>query len=167
MKPADMLNMKLTTAAIVLSLAISAWAQEYWIQVLNCEGDMPKSFEQKLKQNELSYKRDGNKVLVGAYESYQSAQNAMHMVRCRVASDAFIVPHEAVEKESVLKPMSEETVMADQNVTQEAETVAQAIEPCVCICDKHALRKSQIEQALDFYKNSSYHRFEERMLPGF
>ena len=31
--------------------------------------------------------------------------------------------------------------------------------PCICICDKQALRKAQMQSAMDFYRNSPDYRF--------
>jgi hypothetical protein len=53
-----------------------------------------------------------------------------------------------------------EAPAAEPESVKTPEAVAAAPEkPCVCICDKHALRKAEIGAAISFYKESPYHRF--------
>ena len=60
------------------------------------------------------------------------------------------------------KPSAPEAaeVVAETTPKMPDETAtAAAVAPCVCLYDKHALRKAEIAAALSYYKNSPYHRF--------
>jgi hypothetical protein len=129
------------------------------------------------------------KVRLGAFGSYKEALEALMGIRCGVALDAFIVGAETPEKVpaarteevpealAVVKPAADaskadkseaapskvkvEKTQAETEVAETPEAEAAAPEkPCVCICDKHALRKAEIGAAISFYKESPYHRFE-------
>lgn len=75
------------------------------------------------------------------------------------------------------RAMQDEIVAADLPKTVEAVADNKGVEgnttavkqPCVCICDKRALHKAELDSALAFYKNSPDYRFEPmpRAMPGF
>lgn len=182
-----MLGMKrIVTGITVFVLSTGAWAAEYWIQVLSMkEGTaIDAAFMKRLKASGHAYETvvaDGvQKVRIGNLPSYEAARRLLPQVRCKVATDAFIVEAEVQDPaiETVPKslalitqtkpsPSKSEAAVKEKDAEaatvqqKESETVSKENEaqPCVCICDKHALRKAEIDTALSYYKNSSHHRF--------
>jgi hypothetical protein len=177
-----------------LLISTALWAEAYWIQVLSIDANatVEKAFIERLEASKYPYdtvvKGSKKRICIGSYESYLSALKALNGVRCKVASDAFIVKDGAsaapvkVEKvPEVLAVIQEgkkrealtttETAKSDEAVAVAGDEKAEtpkvevaveeeaAVQPCVCICDKHALRKAEIIDALSYYKNSPHHRF--------
>lgn len=222
--------MKLKIAQICLTVSLPLFAEGYWIQVLNNQTAVPDAFLEKVTRYDQPYKiidsGEGQKVWIGAFESYEAAQSAMGLIRCRIASDAFIIADDtnaqpqveevpdhlvriagkmpverpvqaaadtklsavsdtpvslsegttSLPEASAAKQDSAITVAMDQNSTQTPEVKNAAgcgadtkRMPCICICDKKALRKVELDDALKFYKTSSDYRFEaaESAMPGF
>ena len=181
------MGMKIKILFILLASTVSVCAEGYWIQVLNVKEDVLPLFIKKVQHNAQGYKvldtSSGQKVLVGSYESRADAEQALNLIRCRIASDAFIVKEDSAlpfveqvpEKLAVIagnkpgaqsnKPVKKETVVSKK--TEDAEPAEN--EPCICIYDKRALRKSEIANAMAFYRNSSDYTFtgEDEIVPGF
>ncbi len=179
--------MKMKAVLILLGLSVSVFAQEYWIQVLNVKESVPLSFIQKVQRSGQEYKvldtSSGHKVWLGSYENHLKAEKVLNLIRCSIASDAFIVQEEAAqplveqvpEKLAVIagvKPVasSSKPIKRQPDVTKKVEKVeAEKSEPCICICDKQALRKSEIGNAMAFYRNSPDYQFtgKDEIVPGF
>jgi hypothetical protein len=169
------------TALTWLLICAPAWAESYWIQVLSVDANttVDKQFLQRLEAAQYPYEtvteKGKLKVCIGGFDSEVAALKTLSDVRCKIASDAFIVKGHAsalaVKVESVPAALAviqegkkepEVAKTADQAKTEvSAAAVSEqpAAQPCVCICDKHALRKAEITNALSYYKNSSHYRF--------
>ncbi|MEA3373163.1 MAG: SPOR domain-containing protein [Campylobacterota bacterium] len=188
--------MKIRALLILVVLSVSMFAQEYWIQVLNVKERAPESFMQKVVRSGQNYKvletSSDHKIWIGSYASRADAEKALNLVRCRIASDAFIVQEAAkaptveqvpeelavsagrkpavsgskdadtASKKAVIaakKPAvtGRESVQEESRRTEKVETAK--TEQCICICDKKALRKAEIGNAMSFYKNSPDYHF--------
>lgn len=169
--------MKLTRVITSLILTGSVlFSGEEWIQVVYAKNAKAVSadFLERVKKSGYPYRlidKNGTlKIWIGSFDSYHEAQAALPLIRCRIASDAFIVQnHKGVSVEAV--PKSLQTVASKkkpESVKAEAEKVQvedkepkepEIAQPCTCICDKQALRKAQMQSAMDFYRNSSDYRF--------
>ena len=178
---------KLLTALTLLVMSTALWAETYRIQVLSTDANatVDKAFKVRLDASKYPYetvvKAGKKRICVGSYDSYLSALKALRDVRCKIATDAFIVkdaesaPAVKVEKvPEALAVIQEGKKIPDAVKTAETakaempkadakvETVEKeeaAAQPCICICDKHALRKAEITNALSYYKNSPHYRF--------
>lgn len=176
-----------TIITVLLLLATSAWGGEFWIQVLSMRqgSSLDAAFLKRIEASGYTHKivEEGGmrKVRLGAFASYREALEALMGIRCRVALDAFIVGAEpsgkvpAVETEAVAavtpKAGASEAEKGGAALSEKAEEQAAAVEtgereeaapekPCICICDKQALRRAEIGAAISYYKTSPYHRFE-------
>ncbi len=176
----------IATAILFFILSASAWGSECWIQVYSGKTaiDPGSALFKRLKASGHSFESvsEGGlqKVRLGAYENCDAARKVLGSVRCTVASDAFIVSSAATmpRVESVpenlavvsggssavvadakpVAPAASEPEKATPPETSSAKPAAAA--PCTCICDRHALRKAEIDDAISYYRNSPHYRFE-------
>ncbi len=185
--------MKKFIPVLMVTLLFGAvWADTYRIQVLDVKADanVDEAFVERLEASGFSYKtfvQNGRtKIRLGTFDSHVAALMQLHSVRCKVASDAFIVKDEVGVEAMTVESVPAELAVIQKGkaveeapkvvaVTQEMQPVTvektvqteKAVEdpvaeqaPCVCICDKHALRKAEIATALSFYKNSPHYTFK-------
>jgi len=124
-------------------------------------------------------------VTLGTFKNEHEAQKALKMARHLVSSDAFVRSVQRNEVAHVAKsvhPIKESTVATHQTVhtpstaaaTHEKPVVvttvtatpavsAAATTPVVSVqseCDKREMHKNEFSEAINYYKNSPYHRFE-------
>lgn len=153
-------------------------AEESWIQVLSLkkEAAVAPALLQRIEQNGFSYdvveEGDAKKVRLGSFADDAEAKRVLPLVRCKIASDAFVVrgvPLPAVEvvpdamavvpngteKERTVLPVETKGEAVKAEPAEEKKTTA----PCVCICDKKAYRKAEIGAIMEFYRSSSDYRF--------
>lgn len=184
--------MKQLLIAMVLVLVSPLFAEGYWVQVLSLERlpKMDAGFEAKLKALGYDYRVnrvDGmRKVQVGAFGTYQEAKEVLWPLRCKLATDAFIVKEGAQQRQKAPMPMQVEVVphqlatvqqghvqpelpKALPVVQEQAPVVASAKTPCQCVCDPKALRKAELVNALEYYKHSKHYKFDPAtaMAPSF
>ena len=160
---------RLALIGVVLS-TLSLYAAPYWIQVSSVRADknIAPSFIMKIKKSGFTYKiveeQGRKKVRLGSFSQYKEALKTLPKVRCKIAYDAFIVPHTLKKpRVRVIKP----TLLKDNPVVVKTTTsqgmppvvVTVAPEPCECIYDVHLLRKMELENALTYYKHASYYEF--------
>ncbi len=151
---------------ILLTSSLSLYASPHWIQVSSIDSSksISSSFLKKVKSSGFSHKifevNGKKKVRLGAFKSQKEALNALPKIRCKVAYDAFVVtkplakPKYIAKQQVVKKEMAAEEVMMTKSLPQ-----VTAIEPCLCIYDPHMLHKMELEDAIAYYKNSTYYSF--------
>jgi len=170
-----MMNLTRVIISLILTGSFLFGFQE-WIQVIYVKNtkSLSAEFLKRVKESGYPYRlidQNGTlKIWIGSFDSYQEAQTALPLIRCRIAPDAFIVhKHKGSEVEAVPKSLQ---IVASQKkpelVKNKTEQVrikdpkprkTQTVQPCTCICDKQALRKAKMQSAIDFYRNSSDYRF--------
>ncbi len=160
---------------ILLLSAPVLFAGEKWIQVIydkDADAVTPE-FLERVKGSGYPYRRiqekGSLKIWMGSFDSYQKAEDALALIRCRITPDAFIVhedegpvavgvytPMKPVVKKEILKAVKKVEV---DKVAQTEEKVVEKEKKCDCISGKKAIRTAQIESAVEFYRRSPYHRF--------
>ena len=173
---ADSIGMKMKLLLLCIGTLLAA--EESWIQVLSLkkEASVAPALLQRIEQNGFSYEvvqeGDAKKVRLGSFVNDAEAKSVLPLVRCKIASDAFVVRGVSVpavevvpeavavvangpKKEGQLLPVEK----ASEPVKTEVKEEEKASEPCVCICDKKAYRKAEISAVMEFYRNSPDYRF--------
>lgn len=181
--------MKKLGLIMIMGMMSFLWgSSEVTIQVINAvqERSITHEFVQKLKKSGLSIHKniEGGRYVVtlGTYKNKQSAQHALKKARMLVAKDAFLRPvkregtavacksaktvetHAAVNATAVaVSPQNEKVVRVEiKPIVVEVKNTP--VSAAICTVDKKEAHKSEISEAINYYKNSPYHRFEPVML---
>lgn len=158
------------------------------------EKSITKEFDVKLKKSGLEvHKKVENGrhiVTLGSFNDKKSSHNALKKARLVVTKDAFLRPvnrqNTAVvqTKPQATAPVAAVTpkvstapavttavvspVTAVNTPSVAVVTPSQAVKPSVAIapseCDKKEMKKDAFAEAIKYYKNSPYHRFEPVVL---
>ncbi len=154
---------------ILLTSSLSLYASPHWIQVSSIDSSksISSSFLKKVKSSGFSYKiievNGKKKVRLGAFKNQKEALSALPKIRCKVAYDAFVVtkpltkPKYIAKKQQIVK----KEVAVEEVMMRGPSPQATAIKPCLCIYDSHMLHKMEIEDAIAYYKNSTYYSFKK------
>lgn len=151
------------------------------VQVINAvkEHSITHEFDNKLKKTGLAIHKvvEGGRYIVtlGTYKDEKSAQEALKKARKMVCKEAFVrfVKRDQVAKSAVCQDAKVVTPTSKNEhvVIVEVKPVAVEVKnsPTVSAAvtsasDKKEAYKSEIAQAINYYKNSPYHRFEPVML---
>lgn len=161
------------------------------IQVINAvkERSITQEFNKKLEKSGLAIHKvvEGGRYIVtlGTYKDEKSAQEALKKARKIVCKEAFVrfvkrdqiasVSHETdksvksavCQDVKVVTPTSknEHVVIVEvKPVIVEVKNSPTVPAAVTSASDKKEAYKSEIAQAINFYKNSPYHRFEPVML---
>ncbi|MEA2110744.1 MAG: SPOR domain-containing protein [Campylobacterota bacterium] len=158
-----------TVITILLTSSLSLFASPYWVQVSSIKesSGVAKSFLIKIKQNGFNHdiiEADSRKkVFLGPFKSKKIARNALPKIRCKIARDAFIVGGSVKKAVATL----EKKGVAIEDLSNASKKALQLLpkvvspKPCLCIYDVHLLHKIELEEALAYYKKSSYYSFKE------
>ncbi len=158
--------------AFVTALStLSLYAAPYWIQVssVTVHKKIAPAFIEKIKQSGFSYKiveeQGRKKVRLGSFTHYKEALKTLPKVRCKIAYDAFIVPHTPKKAPTTSIAKQPSSVNVGPVV---AEPIKVKVAPpkrsdvrksCECVYDVHLLRKTELENALSYYKHTPYYEF--------
>jgi hypothetical protein len=169
---------------IAFGMVCTIWASEpVTVQVISAiyEKSITHEFDARLKKTglEIHKKIEANRYVVtlGTYKDEKSAQSALKKARALVAKDAFIRPvnrHYSVEHAKVTP---ETHTVATEHVVMPSDVVAAAPTAAVATvandssklvvlsdCDRREMHKDELAEAINYYKNSPYHRFEPVLL---
>lgn len=165
-------------------------AEEFTIQTISAkkENSITPAFEKKVEKSALGSvkKKEGscNVVTVGRYDSVKKARADLAKAK-RIAKDAFVRPvARTVPKacEVAVAKTDAQAAKAPSNVTAVAAKAEAAVEkpkevavaaeqpqkrvessvvcPTVVLYDRNLARKSDIHDAIEYYKTSPYHSFK-------
>ncbi len=158
----------LRAALMVASLTLSLYATPYWIQVSSIAADkkIAPSLIKTIKKNGFSYKtveeQGRKKVRLGSFSHYNEARKALPKIRCKIAYDAFIVPHASAKSTKKLPAVPTKVAPIVMKTEQEKPPVSVKApkKSCECVYDVHLLRKTELDKALRYYKKSAYYGFD-------
>ncbi len=169
-------------------------ADDVTVQVINAvyEKSVTKELDAKIKKTGLEvHKKIENGryvVTLGTFKNEREAQKALKMVRHFVSSDAFIrlvQRNEVAHLEKSIHSVQESEVVSQaQDVSSPAVEIHEkpaivtvaTIMPAVSTVattpaistqsesDKREVHKNELSEAINYYKNSPYHRFEPVIL---
>ena len=169
-------------------------ADDVTVQVINAvyEKSVTKELDAKMKKTGLEvHKKIENGryvVTLGTFKNEREAQKALKMVRHFVSSDAFIrlvQRNEVAHLEKSIHSVQESEVVSQaQDVSSPAVEIHEkpaivtvaTIMPAVSTVattpaistqsesDKREVHKNELSEAINYYKNSPYHRFEPVIL---
>ncbi len=169
-------------------------ADDVTVQVINAvyEKSVTKELDDKIKKTGLEvHKKIENGryvVTLGTFKNEREAQKALKMVRHFVSSDAFIrlvQRNEVAHLEKSIHSVQESEVVSQaQDVSSPAVEIHEkpaivtvaTIMPAVSTVattpaistqsesDKREVHKNELSEAINYYKNSPYHRFEPVIL---
>ncbi len=153
---------------------LSLYAAPYWIQVSSVSADKPisPSLTKNITQNGFTYKvveeAGRKKVRLGSFSHYNEARKQLPKIRCKIAYDAFIVPHivskpkpptlSSVKSEPV--PVAPAAVKTESVRKPLPPTTTALSKPCECIYDVHLLHKTELDKALRYYQRSKHYTFK-------
>ena len=169
-------------------------ADDVTVQVINAvyEKSVTKELDAKIKKTGLEvHKKIENGryvVTLGTFKNEREAQKALKMVRHFVSSDAFVrlvQRNEVAHLEKSIHSVQESEVVSQaQDVSSPAVEIHEkpaivtvaTIMPAVSTVattpaistqsesDKREVHKNELSEAINYYKNSPYHRFEPVIL---
>ncbi|MDP1784805.1 MAG: SPOR domain-containing protein [Sulfuricurvum sp.] len=166
---------------MIMGMMSFLWgSSEVTIQVINAvqERSITHAFVQKLKKSGLSIhkNREGNRYVVtlGSYKNEKAAREALKKVRKVVCKEAFVrlvkreetavAVHTEVKAAVVAVSPKNENVVRVEVKPVVVEVKSAPVSAAICPVDKKEVHKSEMAEAINYYKNSSYHRFEPVML---
>ncbi len=155
---------------VLVFSTLSLYAAPYWIQVSSVgkHRHVAPALLATIKKSGFAYnileEHGRQKVRVGSFAHYKEALQSLPKVRCKIAHDAFIVPHTMVKravpvlKKAIVdaKPAVAKVVTSEEKPPLAPQTTAV---PCECMYDVHLLRKTELEKALAYYKHAKYYEF--------
>ncbi len=137
-------------------------APYYTIQLMSYkkEDALPSDLKQKVQRSGLEYRifeENGyNKLVLGRFKTRAEALHVKRILKC-VPMDAFVrIWPETHENEHIALKLHE-TIDDTNSSLQEKQVCA----PCVVVEDPKALHRAQMEQAIEYFKNSGYYRFDK------
>lgn len=181
---------KIVLIAMMGSMGLLWGSGEVTVQVINAvrESSITPEFEKKLAKSGLDIHKvvEGGRhiVTLGTYKDEKSAQSALKKARKMVSSGAFVrfvnrnqiasTPHETAQHPVVAHTEAKEVMGA--STSKEEHVVVVEVKPVMvevknvsavaaktdsqAVSEKKEAYKSEIASAINFYKNSPYHRFE-------
>lgn len=174
--------MKKLAFLMIMGMVSVLWGSEsVTVQVISAiyEKSITHEFDAKLKKTglEVHKKIEAGRYVVtlGTYKDEKSAEAALKKARILVAKDAFIRPvnrtHVAtiqpIEPTHSTPSIEHKSVAAVETPKPEAEVKPEEVKPASAAtvsvlsdCDKREMHRSEIGEAIQYYKTSPYHRFE-------
>lgn len=179
--------MKKLALTIIIGVAgVALSAEEFTIQTISAkkENSITPAFEKKVEKSALGSvkKKEGscNVVTVGRYDSVKKARADLAKAK-KIAKDAFVRPVARTVPKACETTVAKTDVQATKgqaNVTAVAAKTEAAVEkpiaveqpqkridssvvcPTVILYDRNLARKSDIHDAIEYYKTSPYHSFK-------
>lgn len=168
-------------------------AEPVTVQVISAvhEKSLTKEFDVRLKKSGLEVHKkveNGRHVVtLGSFNDKKSSHNALKKARLAVTKDAFLrpvnrqntavtqtKPHVAAQVAAVAQKVSPAPAASAAAVSPVAVSSAPAVAPVQTVkpsvsvvpseCDKKEMKKDAFAEAIKYYKNSPYHRFEPVVL---
>lgn len=166
-----------------------AFGGEYWVQVASVKSAdaLTSEFMKKVDGFGLEKKivvgKKWCRVYLGHFDREIDALEVLPTIRCKVASDAYIVSRiddvplvpamkapENMVVDAMQMPAQEPVVSKETVAVKEEITLQTAVKQsngfgvedgkkCRCICDPKAFKKAKMKEALAFYKNSHDYKF--------
>lgn len=176
-----MSTMKKLGLIMIMGMMSLLWgSSEVTIQVINAvqERSITHEFVQKLKKSGLAIHKniEGGRYVVtlGTYKNEKAAREALKKVRKIVCKEAFIrlvkrektgvaVHTEVKATVAAVSPKNENVVIVEVKPVV-VEVKSAPASAAICSVDKKEVHKSEMSEAINYYKNSPYHRFEPVML---
>ena len=177
--------MKKLAFLMIMGMVSVLWGSEaVTVQVISAiyEKSITHEFDARLKKTglEVHKKIESGRYVVtlGTYKDEKSAEAALKKARILVAKDAFIRPvnrtHVATTQPiepTHSTPSTEHKSVAAVEGPKQAEVKPEELKPAsatptpvsvaaVSDCDKREMHRSEIGEAIQYYKTSPYHRFE-------
>lgn len=167
--------MKKLAFLMIMGMVSVLWGSEaVTVQVISAiyEKSITHEFDARLKKTglEVHKKIEAGRYVVtlGTYKDEKSAEAALKKARILVAKDAFIRPVNrtyiaTMQSIDTHTPSTEhKAVAAVEAPKQEAEVKPVSTAPVAAVseCDKREMHRSEIGEAIQYYKTSPYHRFE-------
>ncbi|MGZ5207470.1 MAG: SPOR domain-containing protein [Sulfuricurvum sp.] len=175
--------MKKMAFLIIMGMASVLWGSEaVTVQVISAiyEKSITHEFDTRLKKTGLDVhkKIEAGRYVVtlGTYKDEKSAEAALKKARILVAKDAFIrlVNRTHVTAMQPIKPThttpstEHKAVATVEAPKHEAVVKSEEVKPApttpvgvaLSECDKREMHRSEIGEAIQYYKTSPYHRFE-------
>jgi len=175
--------MKIILSILVLATMVFA-ETKYSVQVLSVKNkdSITKEFMKKVDAVDMPYTNhhigEWYKVLVGNFDTYTKAKDCLPKLRNKIASDSFITKGMAVLELDPKAKMQQAMLMAKSKSlspedikkvekTESIEIKAPVVTEVVVVekveftkeLTKKDIRRSEIAEAIAFYKNSPFHSF--------
>jgi len=173
--------MKKLAFLMIMGMVSLLWGSEaVTVQVISAiyEKSITHEFDAKLKKTglEVHKKIEAGRYVVtlGTYKDAKSAEGALKKARTLVAKDAFIRPvnrtYSATAKpaEPATHTTESKSVATIETPKHEAVIKSEEIKPvstasaivAISECDKREMHRSEIGEAIQYYKTSPYHKFQ-------
>jgi len=176
--------MKKLAFLMIMGMGSLLWGSEaVTVQVISAiyEKSITHEFDTRLKKTglEVHKKIEAGRYVVtlGTYKDEKSAEGALKKARAWVAKDAFIRPVNRTHVATASKPIepthstssTEHTSVATVETPKHAALKPEDLRPAsatpvsvaaVSDCDRREMHRSEIGEAIQYYKTSPYHRFE-------
>lgn len=174
--------MKKLAFLMIMGMGSLLWGSEaVTVQVISAiyEKSITHEFDARLKKTglEVHKKIEAGRYVVtlGTYKDEKSAEAALKKARILVAKDAFIRPvnrthiatMQPIEPTHSTPSTEHKSVSAVETPKHEVEVKLEEVKPvstvpvaAVSECDKREMHRSEIGEAIQYYKTSPYHRFE-------
>jgi len=177
--------MKKMAFLMMMGMVSLLWGSEaVTVQVISAiyEKSITHEFDARLKKTglEVHKKIEAGRYVVtlGTYKDEKSAEGALKKARALVAKDAFIRPVNRTHVATAAKPIepthttssTEHTSVATvETPKHEAVIKSEEVKPvsatpvsvaAVSDCDRREMHRSEIGEAIQYYKTSPYHRFQ-------
>ena len=157
-----------TVITFLLTSSLSLFASPYWVQVSSIKSseNVSPSFLNKVKKSGFSHKvvkeDDRKRVCLGPFKSKKAVMNALPKIRCKIVYDAFIMGKHVIKPKLIVKnkAVKKELNVPEMMVLKPLPAVVPP-KPCLCVYDAHLLHKIELDQAISYYKKSSYYSFKE------
>jgi hypothetical protein len=137
-------------------------AEDYTIQLISYKNDssLTPYFLKMVNKTGLPsqiFEEDGlKKIAIGIFDSKAEAQRVCKTLKC--------IPHDVFVRLLPQKETEEKVQINENNVSKKPEfkcPECPTMEPCSAFKDHSTQRACEIENALDYLRNSGYYRFSE------